>query len=156
MRRQTMRCPTALSIGESKKDGFCSRIFEKCRDERGSAVVEFVLLALPLFLPLFLFLNSYSTASDLSGTLQGLSREMARAVVTAENDEVARRTAYEVFVKGGDLLGLSKQIQSGEIRYELICRQSPCISPDNEIQIAIASSQLSKVITSIEYVSPWA
>jgi hypothetical protein len=128
----------------------------KLREERGSAVVEFVMLALPLFVPLIIFLNNYATASDLSGTLQGLSREMARAVVTAENDEIARRTAYEVFVKGGEVLGLSKEIERGEIRYEIICRDNPCISPDNEVQIAIASARLSKVITSIEYVSPWA
>ena len=132
------------------------KILAKLKEERGSAVVEFVMLALPLFVPLFIFLNNYATASDLSGTLQGLSREMARAVVTSENDNVARRTAYEVFVKGGNALGLSKEIESGEIRYEIICRANPCISPDNEVQIAIASAHLSKVITSIEYVSPWA
>jgi hypothetical protein len=150
---------SVFKLLQSKMENFRNlrqAILAKLQEERGSAVVEFVMLALPLFVPLFIFLNNYATASDLSGTLQGLSREMARAVVTAENDNVARRAAYEVFVKGGEVLGLSKEIERGEIRYEIICRNNPCISPDNEVQIAIASARLSKVITSIEYVSPWA
>lgn len=132
------------------------RLCNHFASERGSATVEFLALALPLFIPLFLFLNSYALQSDLGGNLRTLSREMARGVVISESDIMARRVATEIFHKGGEALGLSKKIEDGSIQFSLICRNSPCISPNNEIQIVIASSELEKVVTSIEYVSPWA
>ena len=123
---------------------------------RGSATVEFVALALPLFLPLFLFLNQYSVKSDLEGSLRTLGREMARAVVSSENDRIADDVANEIFFKGGKALGLSEEISSGEITYQLMCRRSPCVSPDNEIQVLISTPQLTHSISAIEFVSPWA
>jgi Flp pilus assembly protein TadG len=69
-------------------------------DEEGSAVLEFVALALPLFIPLFIFLNQYAISSDTQSSLRTLSREMARGFVTSENDQVAERVTFEIFSKG--------------------------------------------------------
>ena len=113
-------------------------------------------LALPLFLPLFLFLNQYSVHSDLEGSLRTLSREMARAVVSSENDNVANRVANEIFIKGGGALGLGTEIRSGKITFELQCKSTSCISPANEVRVHIHATELSHFITSVEYVSPWA
>jgi Flp pilus assembly protein TadG len=132
------------------------KLKSRIRDERGSATVEFVALALPLFIPLFLYLNSYATRSDLESSFRTLSREMARAIVTAENDVIARNASAELFTKGGAVLGLGQKIREGSIRYEISCRVKPCISPDNEIQVSIWSSEIEGVVTSVEYVSPWA
>ena len=126
------------------------------RNQRGSATVEFVALALPLFIPLFLYLNLYATRSDLESSLKTLSREMARAIVTAENDEVAYRTSLELFMKGGEVLGLEKKIRDGSIRFEIWCRVKPCISSDNEVRVNITSKEIEGVVSSVEYVSPWA
>lgn len=131
---------------------FKSRI----RDEQGSATVEFVALALPLFIPLFLYLNAYAARSDLESSLRTLSREMARAIVTAENDEIAQNASAELFAKGGGVLGLGQKISEGSIRYTISCRVKPCVSPENEIQVSIWSSEIEGVVTSVEYVSPWA
>ena len=134
-----------------------SKVFRnRIQNERGSATVEFVVLALPLFIPLFLFLNSYALRSDLESSLRTLSREMARAIVTAENDEVARNASAELFLKGGEILGLGEKISEGSIHFEITCRAKPCVSPDNEIRVSISSSEIEGVITSVEYVSPWA
>ena len=126
------------------------------RNQRGSATVEFVALALPLFIPLFLYLNLYATRSDLESSLKSLSREMARAIVTAENDEVAFRTSLELFMKGGEVLGLEKKITDGSIRFEILCQVKPCISPENEIRVNITSKEIEGIVSSVEYVSPWA
>lgn len=126
------------------------------RNQRGSATVEFVALALPLFIPLFLYLNLYATRSDLESSLKTLSREMARTIVTAENDEVAYRTSLELFIKGGEVLGLEKKIRDGSIRFEIWCRVKPCISSDNEVRVNITSKEIEGVVSSVEYVSPWA
>jgi hypothetical protein len=135
---------------------FRRNIRSQIRNQRGSATVEFVALALPLFIPLFLYLNLYATRSDLESSLKTLSREMARVIVTAENDEVARRAAFELFTKGGEVLGLQKKITNGSIQFEILCREKPCISPDNEVRVAISSPEIEGVITAVEYVSPWA
>jgi Flp pilus assembly protein TadG len=125
------------------------------KSDNGSATIEFVSLALPLFIPLFLFLNQYSHQSDLEGALKTLSREISRAVVTSENDEMGRAVAEEVFQKGGNALGLSVEIRKGSIEYIIECREIPCISPDNEVMVTISSEDLDHSVSAVEYVSPW-
>lgn len=133
-----------------------TRIQNKVRCEEGGAVVEFVALALPLFIPIFIYLGHYSSISDLESTLRTLAREMSRAVVTSENDGIAERVAEEVFQKGGTALGLGESIVNGEIRFSIQCKERPCISPNNEIEISIFSSSTNRTISAVEYVSPWA
>lgn len=135
---------------------FARRFRERLSESRGSASLEFVALAIPLFIPLFIYLAHYSTQSDLEASMRTLAREMARAVVTSENNEVAENVAQEVFIKAGSVLGLQKDIDSGELSYEVICRDSDCISPDNEIQIILHSPKLEYSVRVVEYVSPWA
>ena len=75
------------------------------RDERGSASIEFVLLAIPLFIPLFLFMNSFSAVTDDQERLRTLARESARAFVTSANDQNAFEVANSVVIEGAHLLG---------------------------------------------------
>jgi Flp pilus assembly protein TadG len=125
-------------------------------DEEGSAVVEFVVLALPLFIPLFIYLNQYASSSDVQASLRTLSREMARGFVTSENDAVASRVAFEIFSKGAEALGFSQELASGSLTFSFECKSSPCISPNNEIVITLQSNKSETYISTIEYVSPWA
>lgn len=136
--------------------GAVSGIWEKLRCQKGGAIVEFVALALPLFIPIFIYLSQYASISDQESVLRTLAREMSRAVVTSENDGIAERVAEEVFYKGGVALGLGEAISSGTLSFTIHCKESPCISPNNEIEIAIFSSALSRTISAVEYVSPWA
>ena len=129
----------------------------KClRSDRGSATVEFVTLALPLFIPLFIYLGQYSLESNLEASLKTLSREMARGIVTSENDAIAEAVSYEIFIKAGSVLGFEEVITNGELRYEVNCRNQPCISPNNEVKVTLTSSDLRHSISAVEYVSPWA
>lgn len=126
------------------------------RNEEGSAVVEFVILALPLFIPLFIYLNQYAISSDAQGSLRTLGREMARGFVSSENDNVAARVTFEIFSKGAELLGFSDEIASGSLTFSYECRNHPCISPNNEIVITLRSKKSETSISTVEYVSPWA
>lgn len=125
-------------------------------DEEGSAVLEFVALALPLFIPLFIFLNQYATSSDAQSSLRTLGREMARGFVTSENDQVAERVTFEIFSRGAEVLGYGEELASGSLRYSYECKNNPCISPNNEIVIKISSTTSNTRISTVEYVSPWA
>jgi hypothetical protein len=131
-------------------------ILSKLRCQRGGAIVEFVALALPLFIPIFIYLNHYGVISDSESSLRTLAREMSRAVVTSENDDVAERVAAEVFIKGGAVLGLEREILSGDIQYFLQCSDRPCIGPNNQVEVKIRSKSLNRTISAVEYVSPWA
>ncbi len=132
-------------------------IFQKMVvDEEGSAVLEFVALALPLFIPLFIFLNNYAQTSDAQGNLRTLSREMARAFVTSENDKVAGNVAYEVFVKGANVLGYGNSLSNGNLSYSIKCSKSPCISPNSEVLVTLVDKVSQVEISTVEYVSSWA
>lgn len=124
-------------------------------DEEGSAVVEFVVLALPLFIPLFIYLNQYAATSDAQSSLRTLSREMARGFVTSENDQVASRVTFEIFSKGAEVLGFSDELASGSLSYSFECKNSPCISPNNEIVITLRSAKSDTSISTVEFVSRW-
>ena len=68
--------------------------------EEGSAIVEFVVLGLPLFLPLFIFLTSLTQISSDQRIVQSLARQVARGFVTAP-DETAARSRVEVIKEIG-------------------------------------------------------
>jgi Flp pilus assembly protein TadG len=123
------------------------------KDSRGSASIEFVVLAVPLFLPIFIFLNNFADSSDTQSSLRSLARETARAFVTSDNDEIANQVAAQVISEGGKALGFSNSI-----RYSINCSQSPCIYPDGRVSVTVVARlrNLDEVeVSAIEYVSPW-
>jgi len=126
--------------------------------QRGSASVEFVTLALPLFIPLFLFLNSYNVMSDGESSLRTLARESVRAFVLTPNDETGNRVVAEVIAKGASVLGYGDELASGALTYEISCDERPCISPDNKITMKFhlkVDEKRTINVSAIEYVSPW-
>jgi hypothetical protein len=131
-------------------------VTQKIHCQEGGAIIEFVALALPLFIPVFIFLNQYGQISDTEASLRTLAREISRAVVTSENDFIAERVALEVFLKGGAELGLQEEIDRREIQFSVQCRERPCLTPNNQVQVSIRSNSLSRTISAVAYVSPWA
>lgn len=129
------------------------------REDRGSASVEFVALAIPLFIPLFIYINSFASMSDGQDSLRTLAREATRGFVTSSNDEIAFGVAHEIVTKGAILLGYETAIQRGEIEMNIDCSSSPCISPNARIRITLTQTEYNhqKIkVSAIEYVSPWA
>ena len=123
-------------------------------NEQGSASIEFVLLAIPLFIPLFLFMNSFSAVSDQQEGLRTLARESARAFVTSSEDRTAFQVAQTVIIEGGKLLGFKDP--ATEIHLEIICSNNPCISPDSEVVVHLKLPASAIAVSAIEYVTPWA
>lgn len=124
------------------------------RDPKGSASVEFILLAIPLFFPIFLYLNNFALASDTQENLRTIARESARAFVTSPNDEVAFEVAQSVMNEAGAILGFNQP--DSALQLEIECSKRPCISSDNRITLSIKSSKNAINVSVIEYVSPWA
>ena len=142
--------------GQGKKINELSRQFH--RDETGSASVEFVLLAIPLFLPILIFLNHFATLSNSELVARTLVRESLRAYVTSPNNEAAPDRALQVLNAGARAEGLSEdQISKLDLKFE--CSATPCISPKGRIRatLNLPLPKEARVISvqAEEYVSTW-
>ncbi len=123
-------------------------------DETGSASVEFVLLAIPLFLPILIFFSHFAEVTDSHSALRTLARESARAFVMSESDQIAYQVASEVVDKGASVLGYK-----GRATLEIQCSERPCISPDAKVTATVRvqlKGEAKLSVSAIEYVSPWA
>ncbi|QLL22799.1 hypothetical protein DLE03_00030 [Actinobacteria bacterium IMCC25003] len=128
-------------------------------DQRGSASVEFVALAIPLFIPLFIFMNNFASMSDGQDSLRTLAREAARGFVTSSNDEIAYGVAHEIVTNGALILGYEEAIKGGDLQMKIECSARPCISPNASVRIVLTRVERNQSdirVSAIEFVSPWA
>lgn len=126
--------------------------------ERGSASVEFVALALPLFIPLIIFLQQFAGVSAQEDIARTLAREGARAYVLSSDGSSAGENMNNVIMAAGEKLGLSKD-QFARMAIGLQCSNNPCHSPNGRVEVTIhfsATKQFPAVTaTAQEYFSPW-
>lgn len=134
------------------------KILRKVASDRGSASVEFVALAIPLFLPLFLYINSFASMSDGQSSLRTLAREAVRGFVTSSDDEIAFGVAHQIVTQGALVLGYGEDLRAGVIQMHITCSERPCISPDASVQVSLTNAHDPErpiTVSAIEYVSPW-
>jgi hypothetical protein len=134
------------------------KMLKRIRSEDGSAVVEFVLLALPLFIPIIIFMSSFADLSDKELIARTIARESLRGFVLSHGDISAYSTAHKIATEGAKILGLdSDEISSMAI--DIRCEKWPCITPRNRISLTVIlySNQSHKEIraTAEELLSPW-
>ena len=127
--------------------------------EEGSASVEFVLLALPLFIPILIFLGQFSAISSHEMALQTLTRESLRSYIESNNDKSGEALIRQVIEVGGKNLGLSQQ-EIRAINVEMKCSKSPCHQPNGRVRITLRmdpSVSHGRIIEAAaqEYFSPW-
>lgn len=141
-----------------KKECF-TKVFSIISSTRGSASVEFSLLAIPLFIPIFIYMSHFAHLSDGQDSLRTLARESARSFVLSSTDESAFQVAQQVFFKGGEVLGYGDEIKENLLTMKIQCEMRPCISPNAKIQVDLylaAHGEEEISVAAIEYVSPWA
>ena len=130
----------------------------KLKDENGSAAVEFVALALPLFLPVIIFLSQFATASNDEFIVRTLARETVRSYILSRNDMSATINARETMKIGARELGLERE-RINDLVLAVDCAGIFCISPDNKVEVTISlRSKDGKRVSSAtarETVSPW-
>ena len=129
-----------------------------CRQD-GSASIEFVVLALPLFIPIFLFLGQFSNASSHETVMQTLARESLRSYIESSNDQTGEALIRQVIEVGGKNLGLSQE-EISAIDVEMKCSKSPCHQPNGRVRITLRmdpSVSHGRTIEAAaqEYFSPW-
>lgn len=130
----------------------------KLRDESGSAIVEFVALAIPLFIPVFIYLNSFASVSGNEAVIRVMAREGVRAYAASDSDYSGRVVSEQVIQLIAQHLGLtSSEIKSINVNYE--CSRLPCLSANSRIRLTISyiDSRSHRTIeaSAQENISPW-
>ncbi|CAB4345004.1 unannotated protein [freshwater metagenome] len=126
--------------------------------ESGSASVEFVILAIPLFLPIFIFLNQFSEVSNEEANARTLVGEVVRAYATSQNLGNAQARAEVVLNYGASRLGFSRaDIDSMKLTFT--CSSSSCTEPGERVRADLTMTLpiTHRVVhaSAQEYVSPW-
>ena len=134
------------------------RITMHLRREDGGAIVEFVALAIPLFIPIFIYLNSFSSVSANEVIARSMAREVLRVYVISENDGAAQNLSS----KATQLLARQWSLSSTEIstlRTHMDCSHSPCLSAAGRIKLTVSfiddQSQREVSASAQEHLSPW-
>jgi hypothetical protein len=127
--------------------------------QEGSASVEFVLLALPLFIPILIFLGQFSSISSHEMVMQTLARESLRSYIESSSDESGEALIRQVIEVGGAELGLS-ELEVSAIEVEMKCSKRPCHQPNGRVRITLTmdpSMSHGRIVQAAaqEYFSPW-
>jgi hypothetical protein len=134
------------------------RLFYAFKSETGSATVEFVALAIPLFIPIFIYLNHFSSVSVNEEIARSMAREILRVYVVSENDDAAK----DLSGKATQLLARQWHLTDSEVaslRTRMDCSRFPCLTADGRIKLTISftDEQTGRVVSASaqEHLSPW-
>jgi hypothetical protein len=128
------------------------------RQDRGSAIVEFVALAVPLFIPILIYLGNFASVSGNEEIVRVLAREGLRAYAVSESDHSGRQMSAQAITVIAQHLGLSaSEIATLTSQYE--CSENPCLSPNGEIRITVsfvdARTHRTIEASAQEQMTPW-
>ena len=146
---QRCECNVTLSDQSCVRDTALS--VQSCRcgavksDESGSAVAEFVLLALPLFIPALLFFISLSNSINSEMESSMLAREAVTTFVSGLDDSQAHaktRLLLNEYEKLSAKQSNSNPISSSNpnserINYYVKCEATPCITPGAAVNLTL-------------------
>ena len=134
------------------------RLFYAFKSETGSATVEFVALAIPLFIPIFIYLNHFSSVSANEEIARSMAREILRVYVISENDDAAK----DLSGKATQLLARQWHLTDSEVaslRTRMDCSRFPCLTADGRIKLTISytDEETGRLVTASaqEHLSPW-
>ena len=134
------------------------KIKERLTSDSGSAIVEFVALAIPLFIPIFIYLNHFSSVSVNEEIARSLAREVLRVYVISEDESAARNLSGQAI----QLLARQWKLSDSEIasmQTHMDCSHTPCLSANGRIKLTITfrDNQTGRVVSASaqEHLSPW-
>lgn len=126
--------------------------------DSGSAIVEFVVLAIPLFIPVFIYLNQFSSVSVNEEIARTMSREVLRVYILSENDAQGQELSAKALQVIAHKMKL-KPTEVNSLRIDTQCSDQPCLSADGKIQLTISfrdgsTGRMIRASTQ-QHLSPW-
>ena len=108
------------------------------RDERGTAIVEFVWLALLLLVPLLYVVLAVFETQRASYAASAAARSATRAFVTSPDQATGHARAQAA----ARLAFVDQGIESGTFRLTITCRPDPdrCLSPGSVVSAEVRSA----------------
>ena len=135
-----------------------SYVRSRFSQEDGGAIVEFVALAIPLFIPIFIYLDSFSSVSANEQIARSMAREVLRVYVISENDGAAQ----EISGRAAQLLARQWQLSETEVaslRTSMDCSHFPCLTANGRIKLTLSfiddETQRKVSASAQEHLSPW-
>lgn len=126
--------------------------------QSGSAAVEFVILAVPLFLPIIIYLTQFAEVSNAETKARSLVREVVRAYASSESLGEAQENSTLVINYGAEKLGFTSSEIAG-MKINFTCSSSPCLAPGSrvrgDLEFNLSESHRRVRVSAQEYVSPW-
>lgn len=130
----------------------------KLNSDSGSAIIEFVVLAIPLFIPVFIYLSHFASVSVNEEIARSMAREVLRVYVISEGDSAAR----ELSGKTTQLLARQWHLTDSEmasLQTQMDCTHLPCLSANGRIKLTISftDEQTGRLVSASaqEHLSPW-
>jgi hypothetical protein len=134
------------------------KLARHARREDGGAIVEFVALAIPLFIPIFIYLNSFSSISANEVIARSMAREVLRVYVISENDGAARNLSSSATQLLARQWNLSPS-EMASLRIHMDCSHFPCLAANGRIKLTISfiddQTQREVSASAQEHLSPW-
>jgi len=134
------------------------KIARHVRREDGGAIVEFVALAIPLFIPIFIYLNSFSSISANEVIARSMAREVLRVYVISANDGAARNLSSNATQLLARQWSLSPS-EMASLRIHMDCSHFPCLTANGRIKLTISfiddQTQRELSASAQEHLSPW-
>lgn len=133
-------------------------ISKKLQSDSGSAIVEFVALAIPLFIPVFIYLNHFSSVSGNEEIARAMAREVLRVYVISENDFAAQELSSRALFLFAKQWNLSDS-EKASLRQSVECSAIPCLSANGQIRLTVSfidEATGRRISASAqEHLSPW-
>ena len=148
----------SLSYAKAISSRITSHLRSRFSQEDGGAIVEFVALAIPLFIPIFIYLNSFSSVSANEQIARSMAREVLRVYVISENDGAAQ----EISGRAAQLLVRQWKLSETEVaslRTSMDCSHFPCLTANGRIKLTLSfiddETQRKVSASAQEHLSPW-
>ena len=104
--------------------------------EEGSAIVEFVLIATPLFIPALLFFIALQHVSINEIQVENLARQSLRAFTTASSISEGHQRIQLILKKYADVERDNVRVESPEkFTYNISCGGKKCLTPGSFVEI---------------------
>jgi Flp pilus assembly protein TadG len=117
-------------------------------EERGSAVIEIVILALPLFLPIIIYFGVVGHSSMISADIREIAQQSARAYITSPSqdfEDARLQTVINTFSQSVLIPDGIHDIPT----FSVTCSSNPCLTPESRIEVTIQLSQPARNMSGI-------
>jgi len=126
--------------------------------EDGSAIIEFVIYALPLFVPLIIYLTSINQSAQIQYEARNFARQLARAYVTSPSQELTGARIFSVKEVFTNSSFVTNKIDPNPI-IEITCSLNPCLTPAGKVSVTVRLtsnfSGTSASATAVQTVDAW-